>query len=407
MSTPDAPNLPLEGYRVLDLGQYVAAPSATMLLRELGAEVIMVEPVGGSAARHLGPFGQAMMMAYTRGKKSIAVNLRTPGGREAILRVIKTVDAVVHNMRPGLPEKLGLDPDSLRQANSQVIIAEVSGFGTQGPSKHRPAYDSALQAESGLMWITGEHNREPLRVGSTVIDTATGHVAAQGIIAALLKRARGGEPEIVHVSMLETALHLQAINWAEYLITGNPPHRHGNPNPSIAPSSDLMETQDGYLMLSAYVNDHWAKLCELIERPDMITDERFKDVTLRAKNRDAMTQELNPIFRQNTTNEWIIKLNAAGVVAGEVRDYPTAMASADVVANRSIWAEDVSVDSIGPVQQFGFVQAPYQFASRERRSVGLPPATGEHTRSILAEVGYTPTQIRTLFEDSIVNSAES
>ncbi|MET0310435.1 MAG: CoA transferase, partial [Burkholderiaceae bacterium] len=236
------PAAPLAGVRVIDLGQYIAGPGAAMALAELGADVIKVEPPGGDQARGIGRYGESMVRAYNRGKRSIALDLKSPAGRDVALRLIGRSDVVIQNLRPGVAARLGLGPEDVRALHPRVIYLSISGFAGNGPSRDRPGYDIAAQAESGLMSVTGEPGGAPQKVGVPVVDAAAAQLGAQAVLAALYGRERSGVGETLEVSLLETALHLQAATWCEYLGGGPEPTRIGNGQPHNAPAADVVAT---------------------------------------------------------------------------------------------------------------------------------------------------------------------
>ena len=266
---------PLEGVRVVDLGQYIAGPGAAMVLAELGAMVVKVEPLSGDQARSIGRYGESMIRAYNRGKRSIAIDLRTDAGREAAFRLIARSDVVIQNLRPGVVQKLGLGPDVVRARHPRAIYLSISGFGSRGPSRDRPGYDIAAQAESGLMSVTGEPDRSPQKVGVPIIDAAAAHLGAQAVLAALYGRHRSGVGETIDTSLLEVAVHLQATHWCEFLGGAPEPTRMGDGQPHNAPAAEVVPTRDGHIVLSAYADEHWARFCRVVGREELIGDARF------------------------------------------------------------------------------------------------------------------------------------
>ncbi|MBU2289018.1 MAG: CoA transferase, partial [Gammaproteobacteria bacterium] len=241
---------PLQGIRVVELGNYIAGPGTAMALGDLGAEVLKIESLDGDAARTTGRFGLAMLRAYNRDKQSIALDLRQPRGLAVARRLIARADVLVQNLRPGAIEALGLGADTLRAEHPRLVHVSIAGFPAASPSRDRPGYDVAAQAESGLMSVTGEADGEPQRVGATIIDAASTQVAAQAILAALFRRERLGVGETIRVSLLEVALNLQLSNWADYFADGVEPRRNGNGQPTCAPAADLFNTRDGVVVVS-------------------------------------------------------------------------------------------------------------------------------------------------------------
>ncbi|MCK8671467.1 MULTISPECIES: CaiB/BaiF CoA transferase family protein [unclassified Rhodococcus (in: high G+C Gram-positive bacteria)] len=390
-------NSPLDGVRVIDFGQFIAAPAATQILVDLGADVIKVEPVHGESARGIGPAGEAMLQNYNRGKRSIALDLKDPQAQEIARKLIAGADIVVQNLRPGVMESFGLGADQILAAHPRIVYATVSGFGLHGPSKYRPGLDIAAQAESGMMWVTGEADREPQKVGAQIVDVASGYVCAQAILAAYVRRLRTGEGDTVEVSLLEVALHLQGTNWGQYLITGEEPIRKGNGQPSIAPAADVMTTKDGNLVLSAYSDVHFHRLCRLIGRLDLAEDPRFASNTLRVANRQAMLIELRSAFSTMTSDEAMELLTTNGVVAGRINTYPEAMRSADVEAS-GLFIEVSDTDGASHTA----LGSPWHLGSIPKPGSEGDPDLGQHTAELLTELGYPAAAVDALVASDIV-----
>jgi crotonobetainyl-CoA:carnitine CoA-transferase CaiB-like acyl-CoA transferase len=284
------PPPPLQGIRVVELGNYIAGPGTAMTLGDLGAEVVKIESMEGDMARHTGHFGHAMLRAYNRSKKSIALDLRQPRGKEVARRLIAGADVLVQNLRPGAAEALGLGAEALRAQQPGLVHVSIAGFPAEAPSRDRPGYDIAAQAESGMMSVTGEPGGLPQKVGATIIDAATVQVAAQATLAALFRRERTGLGETIRVSLLEVALNLQLPNWSDYLVRGVEPTRSGDGQPMNAPAADIFRTRDGMVVISAYVQSHWVRLCEAIGCPALASDARFLTNELRVTHRPVALQ---------------------------------------------------------------------------------------------------------------------
>lgn len=388
---------PLDGVRVVDFGQFIAAPAATQVLVDLGAEVIKVEPLHGESARGIGPHGDAMVQNYNRGKRSIALDLKSEQGREIARRLIAGADIVVQNLRPGVMDTLGLGAEEVRTAHPHIVYATVSGFGLHGPSRNRPGLDIAAQAESGLMWVTGESNREPQKVGAQIVDAATGYVCAQAILAAYIRRLRTGEGDTVEVSLLEVAIHLQTPNWGAYLATGTEPMRMGNGQPTVAPAADIMPTRDGSVVVSAYSEVHFRRLCRLLGRPELADDPRFADNAARVRNRPEMLAELHAAFATMTSDEAMTMLADNGVVAGRINTYPEALRSPDVEAS-GLFIEVSRPDGM-PATALG---TPWHLESVPKLPTAAAPDLGQHTAELLAELGYPADEVDALVADKVV-----
>lgn len=402
MNPQDVPPPPLQGIRVIELGNYIAGPGTAMTLGDLGAEVVKIESMEGDMARHTGHFGHAMLRAYNRSKKSIALDLRKPRGVEIARRLISRADVVVQNLRPGAAEALGLAPDVLRAAHPELVYASISGFPAESPSRDRPGYDIAAQAESGLMSVTGEPQGLPQKVGATIIDAATVQVAAQAILAALFRRERTGVGETIRISLLEVALNLQSPNWSDYLVRGVEPTRSGDGQPMNAPAADIFRTRDGMVVVSAYVQAHWVRLCETIGCPELATDARFLTNELRVENRPAMKVAVSELLSKYGTRECVDLLTGNNIVVGVVRSYSDALVGEDFQASNMLVDAAPNGDRPG-YRSFGL---PYDLCDTPRRQTQAAPAHGAHTEEVLREAGFSPDEIAALLEASVVKAAD-
>lgn len=396
---------PLRGLRVLELGNLLAAPCAGMVLADLGAEVVKVEAFGGDPARELqtaafsGSGTSPTFLAFNRGKRSLALDMHTVGGIEVVSRLLERSDVLVESFRPGVMERLGLGAATLRRAHPRLVYASLSGFGHDGPQRGRRGVDLVIQAESGIMAVTGQADGPPTKVGFTVVDVAAGHVLAQGILAALFNRERSGEGDHVTVSLLDVALHLQAAPMTEYLATGTLPPRCGNAAPMTAPA-DLFATADGHLVISAYLDTHWRLLCESLGRPELVDDARFATKVDRVRNREALVTELEATLRTETSRGWMARLQGAGLAVGMVKSY------ADIEADEQVRAMGTLVDvgAAGEQAPIRTVRAPAQYGSWAPQYSVRPPRLGEHSAEVLAELGYSDTEIAELVEAGVART---
>ncbi|VTU36114.1 CaiB/BaiF CoA transferase family protein [Variovorax sp. PBL-E5] len=392
---------PLQGIRVVELGNYIAGPGTAMTLGDLGAEVVKLESMEGDMSRHTGHFGHAMLRAYNRSKKSIALDLRKPRGIEIARRLILRADVVVQNLRPGAAESLGLGADALRAMHPGLVHVSISGFPADAPSRDRPGYDIAAQAESGLMSVTGEARGLPQKVGATIIDAATVQVAAQAVLAALFRRVRTGVGETIRVSLLEVALHLQLPNWSDYLARGVEPTRSGDGQPMNAPAADIFRTRDGMVVVSAYVQSHWVRLCETIGCPELATDARFLTNELRVANRPTMKLAVSERLSRHDTRECVDLLTRNGIVVGVVRSYGDVLAGEDFRSSRMVM--DVAPNGDRPgYASFGL---PYELCGTPRRRTEAAPAHGAHTEEILRDAGFSDGETAQLLEAGVVKAA--
>lgn len=394
---PPAPAKPLQGIRVVDLGQYIAGPGAAMVLCELGAEVVKLEPIGGDQARHVGRYGESMVRTYNRGKRSIALDLKHAQGRDLALRLMGEADVVIQNLRPGVVDRLGLGPQAVRDRFPRLVYLSISGFPSQGPSGARPGYDVAAQAESGLMSVTGEPDRPPQKVGVPVVDAAAAHLGAQAVLAALLGRARSGVGATLESSLLEVAISLQATTWCDYLGGAPEPQRIGDGQPHNAPAAEVLPTRDGHIVLSAYAEEHWQRLCRLLRRDDLAADERFCTNARRVEHRMAMRAELQKCLSGLSSDECVALLGGNQIVAGAVRSYGQALASPDVQASGLL----VQAPH-GSGAAYRAVGLPYRFGSAPRAMPAAAPATGAHTDELLAQIGCSAAEIGALRRAGVI-----
>ena len=309
---------PLLGTRVVDVTSSLAGPTSTQLLAALGADVVKVEPVGGDHAREWGPpfwDGQgAMFLASNAGKRSLAVELSDPRGLEAVLRLTDQADVFVQSLRPGAAERHGLGQDAVRARNPRLVYCTIGAFGARGPLSGQPGYDPLLQAASGIMSVTGEDDRPPVRVGVSLIDLGTGVWAALGVLAALVERERTGVGRTIDVSLYETAISLLSYQLVGFLGTGAVPGREGSAFAQIAPYQ-VFPTRDGELMIVAGNDKLYRALCEELGVPELVADQRFATNPDRVRNRPELLPLLEARTRERGQAELLDALVAAGVPA--------------------------------------------------------------------------------------------
>ena len=390
---------PLAGIRVVEFGQFIAVPGAAMLLADMGADVIKVESPEGDSARRSASLGlqSPMYVGYNRNKRGIAIDLRSEDGRAVARELALGADVVLQNARAGTLERLGLGAAALRAVKPELIYASVSGFGLAGPSRARPGLDIAAQAESGMMSITGESGGGPLKVGFAVVDAATALALCSAITAALLRRFRTGVGETIETSLLQVAVQLQTQIWSEFQHTGKTPARVGNRQPMAAPAADLIPVSDGFLVISAYLETHFRRLCEAIGRPALADDPRFATNAARVANRASLLPEIAAGLSHLTGEAAREKLESHGVVVGIVRAYPQVLKSADVLAEGLFQPVDN-----GEGRAIALPGLPFQLADTP-----LPPATpvpriGQHSVAILQEAGFTAERIQALLDAGAV-----
>ncbi|MGW4771946.1 CaiB/BaiF CoA transferase family protein [Nocardia sp. NPDC004278] len=390
---------PLAGIRVLDLGQYIAGPSACQTLADLGADVLKVESLRGDQARGIGTFGQAMVQAYNRDKRSIALDLGQEEARVILHKLLAEADVLVQNFRNGSAERLGIGADELSGRYPRLVHASVTGFGVNGPSSARPGLDIAAQAEFGLMHATGEAEGEPQRLGLAVADVAAANALATGILAALYQRTATGRGAHVQTSLMEATLAMQAANWGEYTITGRAPRRKGNGQAHAAPAADVVTLADGKIVLSAYTAEKWSALCHLIERPDMIDDPRFIDNPARVAHRQELLAALSEAFGTMTRDQAVARLLSAQIVCGAIRSFD------DIADDKDVLASAILVDVADDAGWYTSPGLAFTLDGRRRTTSVAAPALGQHTAAVLHELGYSDQEVAGLLDSRVVGDS--
>ena len=372
---------PLRGVRVLDLTRVLAGPFCAMLLADMGAEVIKVEEPGrGDDTRSWPPFvgGEATyFMSVNRGKKSVTLNLKAPEGRRILTALVRRSDVLLENFRAGTMDRLGLGWAALRKVNPRLIYCAVSGFGESGPEAHRGGYDLIVQAESGIMDITGFADGPPVKVGNSIADLVAGMSAAHGVTLALLARQRTRRGQKVEVAMLDVMASLLTYQAGMYFGTGARPVRRGNAHPSIVPY-EVFKAADAYLTLGVANNSLWERCCAALERPELAKDPRYATEAARVQHRDTLVPLLNEILGERTADEWMKRLEAAGVPAGRIRTVPEVCESAHLKARGMI------VTLPHPkAKRVTMMGVPIRLHGTPGRAAAAPPALGQHTDEVL------------------------
>lgn len=381
---------PLSGLRVLDLSRVLAGPYATMVLGDLGAEIIKIEVPGtGDDSRSFGPFlgnESAYFISINRNKKSVALNLKVPMAKQILKKLVGISDILVENFRPGTMERLELGWDVLKEVNPRLIYAAASGFGRTGPYAHKPAYDIIVQGMGGIMSINGQPDGPPTRVGVSLGDIAAGLYTVVGVLAALEERHRSGMGQLVDVAMLDCQLAVLENALARYFVTGEVPGRLGNRHSTITPFTSV-STSDGDIIVGAGNDGLFVKLAAALGMPELASDERFVTNRDRTRNWEALRPILEERFATKTRAEWLTLLESQGIPCGPINSIE------DVVKDAQVIAREMLVDVDHPVVgKHTLAATPIKF-SRTPAGIDMPaPTLGQHTQEVLEELLCLPKE---------------
>jgi crotonobetainyl-CoA:carnitine CoA-transferase CaiB-like acyl-CoA transferase len=386
------PKPPLHGVRVLDFSRVLAGPYCTMVLADLGAEVIKIERPGvGDETRSWGPpfaGGEATYyLSVNRGKRSLALDLADPRSRPVVQALAAGADVAIENFRAGVAVRLGIGYEAIRALKPDIVYCSITGYGSGREPAGRAGYDFTVQAESGLMSITGDPDGPPMKVGVALLDVLCGIHAATGIVAALQARERTGEGRRIEVSLLDSAL-AGLVNVAQAaLSTGGEARRYGNGHPSIVPYEPF-ETADGWIAVAAANDSLWRALCAALDRPDLAADERLASNPGRVAHRQELTRELAATFAAHGAEEWLQRLEARGVPAGKIRGVGEAFAAAADAGRPA--TVTVNHPTAG---ELSLPASPIAFAPGADVQPLPPPLLGEHTREVLGELGLDADEL--------------
>ena len=393
---------PLEGIRVVDLTRILAGPYCTMMLGDMGAEIIKIEnPDGGDDTRSWGPpflnGVSTYFISINRNKKSLTLNLKDERGKELLRDLIRKSDIMVENFRPGTLDKLGVSWEEIHRINPAMIFASLSGFGQTGPRKSEPGFDVVIQGEGGLMSITGEPDGPPNKVGASVADITAGMLAAQGILLSLYHREKTGVGQMVDVGMLDGQVALLTYHANGYFATGKIPPRRGNKHPSITPY-ETYSCKDGYFNLGVGNDSLWRRFCDAMGLGEIKEDPKFAVNKDRVDNRLELQEILDAIFAEKTVEETLDGLRAAGVPCGPINNLAQVLSEPQVLAREMV--VDVDVPVAGPTKVTG---VPIKLSETPGSVRTPPPTLGQHTEEVLESVlGMDEAQRNALRQEGVV-----
>jgi crotonobetainyl-CoA:carnitine CoA-transferase CaiB-like acyl-CoA transferase len=388
---------PLERFTVLDLTRVRSGPAAVRQFADWGARVIKIEDPGTKADDKPGGSNQIPDYQNThRNKQSITLNLKHPKGKALFLELVKNADVVVENYRPNVKHKLGIDYESLRQVNPRLVYASVSGFGQDGPYSLRPGLDQIAQGLSGMMSVTGEPGRGPMRAGIPVADLTAGLFCAIGIFIALLERERSGQGQWVHTSLLQAQLWMMDFQAMRWLMSKEIPGQSGNDHPTSSPTG-MFPTRDGYMNIAAMGNDIFARLCKVLDREDLVADERFRTVPLRTEFRADLNQAIAERTRLKTTEEWIDLMNRAGVPCGPILSMDQTFEDPQV--RHLDMAKTLHHPELGDIKIMG---PAVNFSRSQQGALRPAPEHGEHNQSVFSALGLSQPELAALKAEGVI-----
>lgn len=393
---------PLKGIRVLDLSRILAGPYCSMLLADMGAEVIKVERPGeGDDTRAFGPpfieGESAYFLSINRSKKSITVNFQKDKGKEIIYQLVKKSDVLLENFRPGTLDKIGLGYKDIEKINPQIIYASISGFGQSGPERLKPGYDLTVQGMGGIMSLTGDPSGPPYKVGTSISDILAGIYACQGILLALIARNKNGKGQKVNVSMLDCQVSLLTYQAGIYFATGLVPGRKGNQHPTICPY-ETFKASDEYINIAIGNDKLWQKFCELLGLKEIKDDPKFSSNPKRVENRDELFLIIGKIIREKKAQEWLKIFDEQGIPAGPILSVDKVLSHPQILAQEMV--VEVNHPKSGKIKLTGI---PVKLSATPGSIDKPPPLLGEHNDEVLSDIlGYSKEEIKSLKEEEVI-----
>lgn len=389
----------LKNIRVIDLSQVMAGPYCSMLLADMGADVIKVEPVTGENTRRWNPIVQGESGAFlsiNRNKRGLTLNLKTEEGKEAFYRLVKTADVLVENYRPGVAKRLGVDYETLSALNPRLVYCSISGFGQTGPYASRGGYDLIAQGMTGIMSVTGNKGEKPVKCGLPITDLGAALFACYGIQSALLARYHTGKGQYIDTSLFEVGLALSVWESTQYWYTGDIPEPTGSAFRFAAPYQ-AFKAKDGYFTVGADAPHHWLEFCKIIDLPELPNDPRFKEDDARVKNLSALVELIEDKTVHHTRQYWLEKFEAAGIPAGPINTYDEALSDPHALERDMV--QELEHPVLGKIKALGI---PVKLSETPGKLEKAAPLLGEHSAEILAELGYTSEEIAELKEKQVI-----
>lgn len=397
----------LAGLKVIDFSRHMAGPFATVILADHGADVIKVEGLPeGDPTRRMGVGGtirgeSGTFLMWNRGKRSIAVDMRSSEGLALLHDLIRTADVLVENYRPGIADTIGIGYEAMAAINPRLIYCSISAFGHHGPSAGKPGTDPVVQAMSGIMSVTGERDGDPVLVGAPIADFTGAMYAAQGILLAVLARERTGRGQLIEASMLFGMLSVLSTRLAWHWSTGMDPIRHGSAHNSLVPYQ-AFRTADGTAMAGTWGQETWPRFCEAIGREDLIDDPRFETNAQRLANRDELISIASEAMATRSTADWADRFEASGALFAPVQTLSEVFAQQDVIDAGMV--QSIEHPTVGPIRQLA---PPIMLSDTPGRIRRPPPLLGEHTREVLREIGVADSVVDDLLAKRVVKTTES